>query len=108
MRYPKSEGLHPALVIILFAMIPIGVIIDGLVLRYLWGLYLAQTFNLVALSLVQAIGLALTVRFVTNQREPEKKSDGYSANVRAVFAILETFARPSFAAFIGWIVSLFL
>jgi hypothetical protein len=56
-------------------LIVVGAIVDGFVVRALWGWFVAPTFGLPLLSLPLAIGVALTVRALRPNPTDYKRDD---------------------------------
>ena len=78
---------------------------EGFVLMKLWGWFIVPTFGLPALTIAVAIGLALTVSFLTHQMRA--KTDESSTDVAArLFGY--GFANASIVLLFGWAVTLFL
>lgn len=45
----------------------LAVIFEGFTFCTLWGWFIAGTFGLTTLTIAQGIGIAMTIRFITNQ-----------------------------------------
>jgi len=90
-----------------FVLIVVGVLLKGYVLTVLWGWFVVTTFGLPALSLASAIGIALTVSFLTHQviEQQEKKRDIADSVVHSVGV---TVLHPLLALLMGWIVQKFM
>jgi hypothetical protein len=87
------------------ATIPIGVIWSGYVLSVLWRWFVVPWFGLAPLSVVQAIGLALVIGFLTHQHI---KNDYEDSTTELIYQIAMAIFRPAFALFFGWIVKSFI
>jgi len=95
------------LIVILGVVVLIGVftlaiaLLHGFVLMQLWGWFVVPVFGAPSLSLVEAMGIALVVGYLTNQYIPvpkEKKLEYYTA----------TFGGPLFVLLLGWILHFFM
>ncbi|MDP3726358.1 MAG: hypothetical protein Q8R36_04140 [bacterium] len=89
------------------ALIVVGSIANGFVLSVLWGWFIVPTLGLPALSVVQAIGIAMVVSYLTyhyidTQKGTEDKRE------KIAMAIGMVILRPLFALFFGWIIHLFM
>lgn len=80
----------------------VAVTIGGWVVSILWGWFMVPVFNIPALNIPQAIGIALIVNYLTMSM---KESDSKNT---LVYAIVAAVAKPGFALLFGWIVTLFL
>ncbi|OGL32324.1 hypothetical protein A3F64_03165 [Candidatus Saccharibacteria bacterium RIFCSPHIGHO2_12_FULL_42_8] len=90
------------------ALIGISSILNGWVLSILWGWFVVPTFDAPDISVVQAIGLALVVRFLTHSRSIEESDDSMSKEEKLQKAAIVAIASPLFALFFGWIVHFFM
>ncbi len=82
-------------------------ILNGYALSVLWKWFVVPTFGAPALGLVPAIGVAMTVSYLTHQThdcKKEEKSFGEKIEKRITIAILNL----SFVLFLGWIVHMFM
>lgn len=75
-------------------------ILNGFVLKLLWGWFLVQ-LGLPQLGLVQAIGIGLTVGYLTNQYIKQDVADWEDM-------LAHQFALPVAAVIAGWAVQLFM
>jgi hypothetical protein len=84
----------------------LGYILNGFALTVMWGWFIVPVFELPALAIVPAIGLALVAGFLTHQPMEQRTDQLISDTLldSLVFSVL----RPLEFLFIGWIVSLFL
>lgn len=99
-----------------FTLFVSGVAVNGLVLSVLWGWFMVPAFGLPPLGIAMAVGIAMTVRWVTWQ-VPGNKSDAMKAieeetdNWEKLKMGLKEAAKPFFRALgvlaIGWLVHLF-
>lgn len=82
-------------------------VLNGYALAKLWRWFIAPQFGLPTLSIPMAIGLALTIGFLTKEVDncQKEKKDAKTATIEA-FAVM--LGKPIFALFTGWIVTLFL
>jgi len=84
----------------------LGSIFNGYVFSILWGWFMVATLKLPALSIIQAIGIALIVRFLTVHYDPQQENKkGFGETFFK--SIMFSFFYPAFALFFGWIVHLF-
>lgn len=96
-----------ALTPVLFGVVALSAIINGWVLSILWGWFIVPVFNIPAISVEQAIGLAMVVSYLTYQHinaDSKRKSKGEST-VELFVALL---ARPLITLLFGYILHLFL
>jgi hypothetical protein len=104
----KTEGEVVAAMILLFlggiASLVIGVILNGWVLMILWA-WFNVPLGFPPLSLVQSMGIALIVHYLTAhyQKEPKEKADGEFAR-----AVGSTFFGPLVALGFGYLIHLFM
>ncbi len=76
-------------------------LLNGVVLKVLWGWFLIPTLNFPPISLAQAIGIGIIAGFLTNQYIPRKKDEKIKAMIIEVIS-------PPIALLVGWIVHLFM
>lgn len=78
-------------------------LLRGWVLSILWRWFMVPTLGLPALSVLQAIGIALVVGMLTHQSQhyPENKDEKTSTKV---VRVSEPFLTPFVTLLIGWIV----
>jgi len=76
-------------------LIPLAVMWKGFVLSKLWGWFIVDKFELPALTIAQAIGLAIVVGMFTYTRS--KDDEEWMPYVIA-------FVGPLMSLFVGWIV----
>ena len=92
-----------AFLIVLAISIP-SYIWYGYVVSILWGWFMVGTFNLPALSIPAAIGLALVVHLLRGYTyEPDKKT-----TAEKMTSIAMSFIYPLISLGIGWIVKNFI
>lgn len=89
-------------IISLLVAIP-ATIFKGWVLTKLWGWFVVTQFHAPQLGIAQAIGLALTVGYLTKQYIREPKDDRRAWEI-VLGGILLAFMWPSFALLFGWVV----
>lgn len=82
-------------------------IFNGYALSVLWGWFVVPTFHLPTLSLVQAIGLAMILTYLTYQHVDAKKGDESFGEMMAK-AFPLTLIRPSFALLFGYVLHKFM
>lgn len=87
----------------------IASILNGWALSILWAWFIVPVFGLPALSIVQAIGLAMVVSFLT-RRIAIKKEDDEEEGAWLIIAkaLLYAIISPLLTVFVGYIVTLFL
>lgn len=74
---------------------------SGFVLSVLWGWFFVPTFGLPKLSVPAAIGISMTVSYLT--KDPiENQDQEFSDKMFSVFLY------PTFALVAGWVIQLFL
>jgi hypothetical protein len=74
---------------------------SGYALSVLWAWFIMPQFGLSALSVSNAIGLSMTVRYLTHQ-------DSTTENRGYVEGFALAFMQPALVLFFGWIVTFFL
>ncbi len=87
-------------------IITISAIINGWVLTKLWHWFAVPIFGLDDLTVVQAIGIALVVGFLTHQKKITNKKDGNDETDWVVTTI--NLLSPFIVLLIGYIVHLFM
>jgi len=79
---------------------------SGYALSVLWEWFIVSIFEIRSISIPSAIGLAIIVGYLTRDgEEPERESDFTAQLSRGVS---KAFFKPSFALFVGWIVTFFM
>ena len=93
---------------LLVPLIALGSIVNGYVLKILWGLFIVPVFHLPTLTIAQAIGISIVVGMFT-RRSSSSKKDGSNENdkKKILTAFAEVFLMPFLALGIGWIVHQF-
>jgi hypothetical protein len=89
------------------AIIPISALWSGYVLSTLWGWFIVPTFKVRPLNVLPAIGVAMVVRYLTQQYD-SYTDESKSATERTVIAIGVALLHPTFALFFGWILHSFM
>ncbi len=84
------------------ALFAASALLNGFVLKVVWGWFITPTFNIHPLSLIQAIGLCLVVALVTHQHIPREKME------QKVEMLGYEFLSPVTVLVVGWIVHLFM
>jgi hypothetical protein len=79
------------------------VILEGFVFATMWGWFIAGTFGLSLLSIAQGIGIAMTVRLITNQSNIAKERDMSFAE-----QVITEITSNVLILIIGFIVTLFI
>ena len=94
------------LAVVLIPLIALGSIINGYVLRILWGWFIVPIFHLPSLTIAQAIGLSMVVGLLTHR---SRNSDGREKTEKEkkkelISFIAELFLFPFITLGVGWIV----
>lgn len=87
----------------IFILLLLSSLINGWALSILWAWFIVPVFSIPALSLGQAIGVAMVVSFLTWQHIDAKSSDESGA-VKFVTALMLTVGRPVFAVLFGMVI----
>jgi cytochrome bd-type quinol oxidase subunit 1 len=69
---------------------------------------MVPVFHLPVLTVVPAIGIALTISYLTKQHHPDVEEKERSSTEKTARLILLAVIYPFFALFIGWIVHKFM
>jgi hypothetical protein len=85
----------------------IAAILNGWGLSVLWGWFFVPTLGLPQLGVVQAIGIAMVVGYLTYQHIDTQPKDG-EAMEKLVNAGITSVIRPVFAVAFGWVVHSFM
>lgn len=89
------------------AMMVISSLLRGYALSVLWGWFMVPTLGLPALSVVQAIGIAIVISFLTyqyNDCQKKEKSFGETVGQASVMAVV----YPLGALLFGWVIHQFM
>lgn len=97
---------YTGVLIFAFALLIIGPIVNGWALALLWRWFVAPQFGLPILTVVQAIGISLTINLLITHSATSADTRGTAEKIGA--AISESIARPLFAVVIGAIVKIFM
>lgn len=89
------------------AAIPIAIAWRGYVLAILWGWFMVPAFGLPALTVVQAIGVSLTVAFITYQYQPKAMEPEEETWKKVSRPITHLVLGPAMSLLMGWIVKSF-
>jgi hypothetical protein len=90
-------------VVAIFGLLAGYSIVSGYVLSVLWGWFFVPLFNAPVLPVVAAMGVAMTVNYMTGHYT--KKNSGDVAGLDAVGdAAAHMVCKPLFALGIGWII----
>jgi hypothetical protein len=92
------------LVIAMFLLLLAGLALNAFVLVQLWGWFVVPTFGLVALSFLQAMGLVITVSFLTKQVATNYKG----LEIDGAKSLRSIFTQPMLVLFVAWIVQSFI
>lgn len=93
-----------AMIIATFALAPFSMMWRGYVLTKLWAWFVVTRFSIPMIDLPSAIGLAVTVHFLTYQNIRTPK-DERPLSEQMMATILSMALLPAFVLFIGWIVN---
>ncbi|MDP3696508.1 MAG: hypothetical protein Q8R55_00575 [Candidatus Taylorbacteria bacterium] len=96
-------GLVVGMFVLIGGIVVVSTLLRGYVLSVLWRWFMVPTLGLPALSVAQAIGIALVVGMLTHQSQhyPEDKDEKTS---KKVVRITEPFLTPFAVLLIGWVV----
>lgn len=81
-----------------------GVVYNGYALTALWDWFIVSTFKLESLSLIQAVGVALTVGYLTKgipSKDPDYKDKSQSDKIQEYLLTLAL--KPTVCMFFGYI-----
>lgn len=90
----------------LIGIIAIGLlsgVLSGYVLSVLWGWFISPVFGLPELSIMQALGLALIVTFLTGESSPKGEDTRSTGEI-----MIAVFLRLLFTLAIGFVFTLFI
>lgn len=95
------------LIVVAVGAVLISSIVSGFVISVLWGWFIAQTFHLLILTVPQAIGLTLVVRFIvrTQLDNDTEKDKPLSEKITDFIAL--SVGMPLMVLGIGYIIHLF-
>ncbi len=96
------------LAVVLVPLVAIASILNGYVLRILWGWFVVPLFHLPNLTIAQAIGLTMVVGLLTHRSRTdgrEKTKEEKRKETIEFFA--ELFLYPFITLGVGWIVHLY-
>jgi len=99
----KTFVVSGALLLVLVSIIVLA-IAEGLVLRTLWGWFVAPTFGLPLLQTPVALGIALMIRTITYENCQTNKADEDSPNWVRLGLVAVALLKPLIALFFGWII----
>ena len=90
-----------------------GAVLSGWILTILWGWFAVETFHLPALTIAQALGISLIVRFLTlnpNIKDIMEgmEEDSEERTKKAATGVGVAIGFPLMALAVGWIVHLFI
>ena len=89
------------------AVIVVSAVLNGWVLSIMWGWFFVPVLGLPSLSVVQAIGIAMVISYLTSHRDPESNSNE-DAGEKFGKAVAHAIFYPLFTLFVAWIVHLFM
>ena len=82
---------------------PITAIFKGLVLKILWGWFVVPLLDLPQLSIPLALGISLTVSFLTYQHIPTDDALDGDPVQKFLGTLIFSFIHPALALLFGWI-----
>ncbi len=91
-----------------------GSLLNGMVLKLLWGWFVVSAIGFPVISLVQAIGIGVVISFLTAKKAEYKSrsTDEYIRILKDRDVMIHNAARsvvfPTLALFVGWVVHLFM
>jgi uncharacterized membrane protein len=80
---------------------------SGYVLSKLWSWFVVTTFSLPEIGVATAIGLALTIGYLTKGEE-KADAEGKEFGELLLEAIIKALMKPTFTLGIGWVITVFL
>ena len=80
----------------------------GYALSLLWAWFIAPIFGLPALTITQALGVAIVVGLLTHQAMPNDSNAHTTAIDKLIPAVITLIFRPLMAIICGWIVHSFM
>ena len=87
-------------------IVVLSTLLNGWALSVIWNWFMPVIFHLPALRLVEAMGIALTVAYLTHQySDAQSKHDGWEA---VGHAVVHTVVKPLLAVGIAWCIKSFL
>lgn len=87
--------------------ITLSAILNGYALSILWGWFIVPLFNLPTLNISYAIGLALTVSYLTKDFSADS-NPSETFNQKLARGCVVAVLKPTLALLGGWIVTLFI
>jgi hypothetical protein len=95
------------LVILLIPFLTVySYLVNGYVLSMLWGWFIVTTFHLQPLTIVESIGLAMVVGFLTS-RPVYKTEEDKRTTTQKVSDFITALLSPFLVLFIGWLIYTF-
>jgi F0F1-type ATP synthase assembly protein I len=89
--------------IVLFTtLFVMSAIIDGIVFSYLWGWFVAETFGIRTLSMLESIGLLMVLGYATKYKK--NKDTGEDSETAAITLASVLIFAPLLTLFIGWVI----
>jgi hypothetical protein len=107
---PITEELIGCATLIAVAPVLLATVylLEGFVFMKLWGWFVAPTFELVPpITLIQAIGISMTISFVASARIIEDDEDKTTAQRMTRFAA-KYYVAPIITLLVGYLVTLFM
>src|SRR3989344_254836 len=97
-------GLVVGMLVLIGGIMVVATLLRGYVLSVLWRWFMVPTLGLPALSVAQAIGIALVVGMLTHQSQHYYPEDKDEKTSNKVVRIIEPFLTPFVILLIGWVV----
>lgn len=94
------------LAVVAVALAPIGYVLNGYALTFLWQWFIVAKFGLPVLNIPEAIGVAIVAGFLTKQIQPTEEHK--SVIERFIMSHSLMVLKPALALLIGWFVKGFL
>jgi hypothetical protein len=109
--YQKPNTAFIVLLVMLTA--PLSAILQGVAIRYLWGLYVTPIFGIETPRLVLCIGFALLFAYLANPMgtgngSSDSEKTGRSPYYPVIHAVSKSIVNPLVLMLFGWLYSLFL
>jgi hypothetical protein len=93
--------------VLVVAIAIVGAVVNGLVLSLTWGWFIVSLFDAKALSIPEAIGIALVAGLLTHQQQPKSDKEQTSGEL-AIALLADALINPLLILAVGYIVHLFI
>lgn len=85
-------------------LVVVGTVASGYALSVLWGWFVVPTFELPALTIIQALGISLVVNYFTSDLQRTQEESKEKSYTKVLFnACLKIVLRPLIFLFLGWV-----